>query len=297
MRVLQPDEWRPLADAHRQRAEELTRDHLARRRRGIKEPIEDFLFDYYGFRPAQLARWHPGPGVGLAGASERAGWKHYRYAEGVAFLDLDAFRAARGRALDWASRVLAATDAREPFFACFCLHEWAMVYHLPPGQVRHQVLPLRATPDEVAAVVEGHEIRCSHYDAFRFFTPDARPRNTLQPDAEAQPEFEQPGCLHGGAMDLYRWAFKLDPGVPGDLVLGCFELARRARLLDMRSSPYDIGGYGYRNIRIETPDGKAEHVREQRAIADAAKPLRRRLLDVLGTLASASETPGQRLPR
>ena len=31
------------------------------------------------------------------------------------------------------------------------------------------------------AVVESHRIACSHFDAFRFFTPTARPLNTLQP--------------------------------------------------------------------------------------------------------------------
>lgn len=284
MIVLEPEEWRPLAAAHRARAQGLTAAHLARRRRGEKHPIEDFLFEYYGFRPARLARWHPGPGVGLRGASERGDWHFYRVEGEVASLDVEAFRAARGRVIAWASRVLAATDAREPFFGCFGLHEWAMVYRLPPDRVRHQILPLRAGPDEVAAIVESHEIRCSHYDAFRFFTPDARPRNALQPAPETQPDLEQPGCLHGGVMDLYRWAFKLDPAVPGDLLLDAFELARRARLLDMRSSPYDLRPLGLTNIAIETPAGKAEHVREQRALAAAARPLRRRLLGVLDVL-------------
>ena len=285
LRILEPDQWRPIEQAHRARAEGFTHAHLERRRRGLKHPLEDFLFDYYGFRPGQLARWHPGPGVGLRGASERAGWRHYRTDGDVTLLDLDAFRAARGRALTWALGVLEATDRAEPNFACFGLHEWAMVYGLSAEQVRHRSLPLRVTPDAVARVVEARELRCSHYDAFRFFTPDARPRNALQPDAELQASFEQPGCLHGGAMDLYRWAFKLDPGVPGELLLDCFELARRARVLDMRSSPYDVAAFGLVNIAIETPEGKAEHVREQRAIADAAAPLRARLIASLRALA------------
>jgi len=295
--VLEPADWRPLAAAHRARAEGFTADHLARRRRGKKHPIEDFLFDYYGFRPARLARWHPGPGVGLREAFERADWPFYRVEADVARLDVAAFRAARARGIDWARRVLAGTESREPFFGCFGLHEWAMVYRLPADQVRHQLLPLRVTAGQVAAVVESHEIRCSHYDAFRFFTPDARPRNALQPAPETQPDLEQPGCLHGGVMDLYRWAFKLDPAVPGDLLLDAFELARRARLLDMRSSPYDLRPLGFTNIAIETPEGKAEHVREQRALAAAARPLRRRLLGVLAELGAMNEpTPVGRRP-
>jgi hypothetical protein len=35
-------------------------------------------------------------------------------------------------------------------------------------------------------------------------------------------------------------------------------------------------------VRIATPDGKAEHVRRQRAFADRANALRARLLEGLG---------------
>ena len=56
MRVLARSEWEPLAEAHRVRAEAATASHLARRRRGEKHPLEDFLFEYYGFRPGHLAR-------------------------------------------------------------------------------------------------------------------------------------------------------------------------------------------------------------------------------------------------
>ena len=40
----------------------LVGDHLARRQRGVKHPVHDFLFTYYSFRPAQLRRWSPGFG-------------------------------------------------------------------------------------------------------------------------------------------------------------------------------------------------------------------------------------------
>lgn len=172
-------------------------------------------------------------------------------------------------------------DAREPVFSCFGLHEWAMVYRLDADQVRHQALPLRLAPEQVADVVETHEIRCTHFDAFRFFTDAARPLNVLQPTREGQHDMEQPGCLHGGAMDLYRWAFKLTPAVPSDILMDAFDLARRARELDMRSSPYDVRSLGMVNIPIETPAGKAAHVREQRAIADAARPIRHRLIEAI----------------
>jgi hypothetical protein len=88
---------------------------------------------------------------------------------------------------------------------------------------------------------------------------------------------KQPGCLHA-AMDLYKWALKLGPAVPGDLLLDAFALAREIRVVDMQASPYDVTAYGLEPIAIETPEGKAEYVRRQRGFAAAAQELRGRLL-------------------
>ena len=53
---------------------------------------------------------------------------------------------------------------------------------------------------------------CTHLDAFRFFTDDARPLNAEILDRDRQLDREQPGCLHA-TMDLYRIAFRLLPFV------------------------------------------------------------------------------------
>ena len=100
------------------------------------------------------------------------------------------------------------------------------------------------------------------FDAFRFFTPDARPLNTLSPGRDDRPSFEQPGCLHAG-MDLYKHAFRLTPLVASELVADCFELAWDIRELDMRASPYDFSDLGFDPVRIETPSGKQEYVAAQ----------------------------------
>ena len=105
-----------------------------------------------------------------------------------------------------------AIAARPGQFGCFGLHEWAMVYRTP--EHRHEV-PLRLGQAGTDAVVEQGELRCTHIDAFRFFTPEAVPRNRLAPTRESQPHLEQPGCLHAG-MDVYKWAMKLGPLVPGE---------------------------------------------------------------------------------
>jgi hypothetical protein len=128
------------------------------------------------------------------------------------------------------------------------------------------------------AVVESHELRCTHFDAFRFFTPDAIPRNRSALTREEQPLFEQPGCLHAG-MDLYKWAMKLGPLVPGELLLDTFELARDIRQLDMEAAPYDLSDWGVVPVPIETAEGKAEYVRRQRSFAERGAALREALLE------------------
>ncbi len=272
--VLEPEEWRARAEAHRRRVEVWAEPHLARRARGEAHPIEDFLFTYYGHRPARLRKWHPGAGVTLKGARD-FGRDYLDTPEG-ATLDTAALLDRRGSSIEWIMRLLAATAARPGYFGCFGLHEWAMVYKAE--EVRHEAWPLRLSGEEIAEVVEQRGVRCGHFDAFRFFTPEARPLNVLQPTRERQPELEQPGCLHAN-MDLYKWAYKLSPLVSGELVADCFTLARDIRAVDMRASPYDLSSLGQRAIRIETPEGRAEYAAEQRGFAERARPLRQRLLD------------------
>jgi hypothetical protein len=125
-------------------------------------------------------------------------------------------------------------------------------------------------------------VRCTHVDAFRFFTPEAVPLNELQPTRESQPDLEQPGCLHA-TMDLYKWAAKYVALVGSDLVADAFGLARDARRLDMQAAPYDLGSLGYEPVPVETADGRAEYVRRQRELVDRAIPLRARLTDALTT--------------
>lgn len=276
-------EWQAREVAHQQRADALTAGHAERRRSGRKHPIEDFLFEYYNFPVTKLRRWHPGPGQILedAAGQPRAGWPYYRrFGDGSVALDLGAFTAQRLPAMEFIRDLLARTLSRPPYLACFGLHEWAMVYRAAPQHIRHTATPLRLSRADTDAVVESHAIRCSHFDAYRFFTADAVPRNALAPTRETQRELEQPGCLHAG-MDVYKWAHKLVPLTPGDLLLDAFELARDVRELDMRASPYDLSGLGYSPIRIETPEGKSEYAGAQRAFALRANDLRRRLLTVI----------------
>jgi hypothetical protein len=268
--------WSGRRAAHEARVDAWVGPHLARRRAGRQHPVEDFLFTYYSQRPAALRRWHPGFGVALAEAPERLGWKGYVDRAGAATVSCEHVRSQR-RLLEGLRALLLATAARRPRTTCFGLHEWAMVYGRPQQRVRHRDWPLRLGGPGTDQVVESHRVACSHFDAFRFFTPQARPLNTLSPGREDRSDFEQPGCLHAG-MDLYKHAFRLTPMVPSELVADCFELAREIRVLDMRASPYDLSALGYRPVEIETTQGKQEYVEAQRRFAERAAPLRARLV-------------------
>lgn len=285
MYVLSPREWRELRDAHEQAVHERTASHLERRSRGEKHPVEDFLFTYYPFKPGKLATWHPGAGTAVVvetSADEeyfnRRWYTRSQHAgHTVAHVDVGAWAADRGQGATFIRQLLEATVDREASFGCFGLHEWAMVYKQTAQEHRHSQVPLRLSQEETDRVVENHRIQCSHYDAFRFFTPPARPLNTLQPTRQGMRANEQPGCLHAG-MDLYKWAMKLEPIVESATVLDAFDLARAIRTLDMEASPYDVRAWGYGVVAIETARGKAEYMRRQEDFSLQAQDLRRRLI-------------------
>ena len=261
--VLTGPQWRARRAAHESRVDGWIAAHRDRRRVGRKHPVEDFLFTYYSSRPRQLRRWHPGAGVLLADADPADFGPDYTLRSAVVTLDAARVRSRRGEAIAWMRKVLAGTASRPPQFGCFGMHEWAMVYRQSADELRHADWPLRLTPAETAAVVDANRIRCSHFDAFRFFTPAARPLNVLQPTRSSQAALEQPGCLHAN-MDLYKWAYKLSPLISSELVADCFALAREIRTVDMQASPYDLTDLGYPPIRIETAEGRCEYVAAQR---------------------------------
>lgn len=278
-------EWTAAATAHAERADLLTAEHRARASRAEKHPVEDFLFTYYSYKPAILRRWHPGADVALEQAPERAEWRWYRAEGADVRVDAARFRDEKGAMYRGIVNLLRATRERPGQFGCFGLHEWAMAYRA--DEVRHAV-PLRLGRAGTDAVVEAHDLRCTHFDAFRFFTPEAVPLNRSPLTRDDQPQREQPGCLHAG-MDLYKWAVKLGPLIPGDALLDAFELARDIRTLDMEASPYDLTAWGYEPVTIETPEGKAQYVSRQRALSERGQRLRGRILTAV---TGVDDTPG-----
>ncbi|WP_241386912.1 3-methyladenine DNA glycosylase [Rhodococcus sp. CH91] len=295
-RILTEAEWTPLRAQHHAAVDELLAGHLQRRAAGRTHPVHDFLFTYYSLRPNQLRRWHPGFGTVLLGASAVRDYRDHPGYERVVHAGVPGVQVARAvldrraETVDFVARLLTATAARPAQLGCFGLHEWAMVYRTGGEGVRHSSVPLRLGHDGTDAVVESMQLRCTHYDAFRFFTPAAVPRNAETLTRGEQIRTEQPGCLHAG-MDLYKWCYKLLPLTDSALTLRCLRHAAAARELDMRASPYDLEDYGYSPIRIETAAGRAQYVREQSALTRRAAALREELmnrctaLQALGTTA------------
>ncbi|WP_433913722.1 3-methyladenine DNA glycosylase [Brevibacterium litoralis] len=323
---LPPADWHRMRASHEEFVGTRTAAHRERRAAGQKHPVEDFLFTYYPFKPGKIAQWHPGAGrrVLLADVADAEAFHRRWYrvvpapteapadAEvpagtggqgasaavagggadpavyGYAEVDTAAWYADRGEGARFVVDLLQRTLARPGTFNCFGLHEWAMVYKLREGERRHEQVPLRLSRAETDAVVEAHRIGCSHFDAYRFFTPAAEPLNELRPERATMTAMEQPGCLHGN-MDLYKWAMKLGPVVPSHLVRRAFELAVEIRATDMEASPYDVRPWGYGVVAIETAEGKAEYVRRQRDFADRGNDLRRDLLAEIARVPELSD--------
>lgn len=272
--------WMSRAQRYAGRVEEFVGPHAKRAQVHQAHPVWDFLFSYYSLRPGQLRCWHPGYGVALAGD---AAIRRYRNRRGYA-ADASGITVSRAHLLSrldtisYVGRLLRATARRPAQLNCFGLHEWAMVYR--SDDVRHHGVPLRLGAAGTDTVVEAEiagPLRCSHYDAFRFFSAEAAPRNAGAPTRAAQLDWEQPGCLHAN-MDLYKWCYKLSPLIDSETLLDCLKLAAAAREIDMRASPYDLSDYGYTPIPVENAAGRAEYVRCQKAIAARAEPLRAALL-------------------
>ena len=217
--------WRERRAAHEARVDGWLAGHLRRRGRGVAHPVEDFLFTYYSYRPAQLRRWHPGPGAVLEGCpADVLGVEYVDLADG-ATLDTDAVLTRRRDSVTGIDQLLAGTAARAAHLGCYGMHEWAMVY----GRSRRRPPPRRAPPPARSGPPRWFGERSGAATSTRSASSPHRPcRSTSSPDPEHSARAEQPGCIHAN-MDLYRWCYKLPPLVLSDLLWDCFALAVELR--------------------------------------------------------------------
>ena len=265
--------WQELANAHYALVDPWIQPRLERRTRLEKHPVDDFLFEYYPISPAKLRAWHPGFGVALQAKEEDFDLfnpRHYDFDNGVISLRSDWLLASQEKFRNIRT-FLELTSARPARTGCFGLHEWAMV--LGQNQVRHDAWPLRLSQEVIRQTIDEQGLRCTHFDAFRFFTDEARPLNPIQLVRDDQLTMEQPGCLHAN-MDLYKYAFALAPVIGSDIVRDAFALAKDIREVDMQVAPYDLAALGVTPIAIETSTGRAEFVRRQNEFATRATAIR-----------------------
>jgi len=286
--VLSTADWQARAAAHRARIQPYTQARRARRARGASHPVQDFLFQYYSYSAGKLEAWHPNAHEAIAEsteARERFTAPVYGAAHGILRRDVATMAAGKRATMAEVLALLRATRDRPAHFGCYGMHEWAMVYG--GHDIRHDgVASLRLPQQQIDAFVESRPVVCSHFYAFRFFAPAAKPFNRLPLAFETRYAAEQPGCIHAN-MDLYRWAYTCMPWVGSDLLADCFELAMALRDLDMQAGPYDLQAFGVEPVRIETAAGRDEYQRRQRALSARARVLRGRLMDVLAQVLAA----------
>ena len=275
---LQEQEWQALRDAHHAAVDVWISPRLERRARQELHPIDDFLFDYYPISANKLRTWHPGINYQLIASDEVAEYfpaNQYDFDGETIQVSREWLESKHGR-LQELHNFLTQVNSRPAKFGCFGLHEWAMV--LGVDEVRHQLWPLRVSQDVIRATIHEQGLRCTHFDAFRFFTDEARPLNPLQLVRSDQAQCDQGGCLHAN-MDLYKYAFELAPIVGSSVVRSAFELAKDIRDVDMQAAPYDLADLGLKPIKIETPEGRAEFVVRQREFNERAAKIRDLLLN------------------
>lgn len=290
---LPSQEWLLRKQRHEEDLADLIANFRNRRARGIVHPVHDFLFTYYPFPAGRLERWQPqfGESLQITCAAEAEFFQHKYYRRNKTSTKLDTTRlgAKEIARLQFSLNLLQSTAERAPNFGCHGLHEWAMVYR--SSDIRHRErAPLRLSEVEIADFVDSQALTCSHFDAFRFFTPQAAPLNRLKPTLETRINLEQPGCIHAN-MDLYKWSFKTMPWVGSDFLRKTFFLALDLRELDMRASPYDLSEFGYEAIPIETARGRACYVKAQQELAARSTEIRRELISLLERLITSLQSP------
>ncbi len=85
-------------------------------------------------------------------------------------------------------------------------------------------------------------------------------------------------------MRLDKWASKLTPAIPSELVLDAFELAMEIRYVDMRASHYDVTSFDLDPIEFEIADGTREYARLQSNFAARGANLRARTIAAIEAL-------------
>ena len=180
-------QWKALLSLQRQRVDKLLPTALTS---DENHPIYNFFSTYYRHLPSALRTYSPGIGV-MVSTESADDYKvdlpkkgRVAYNDSCVIFDPRSakFNENQINTLKKTLRVLEATSMRPPNFHCYNLHEWAMLYSKSKPFVT-QSLPLRKSLSNkiIREVVETLGPTCTHYDAFRFFSEDAKPLNSSLP--------------------------------------------------------------------------------------------------------------------
>ena len=270
-------------------------------------PIYNFLHTYYDFSVKELTHFSPGINCLLEDVQEQDITNDILHPKFLTQLQVESTEPEkslsyyslqkltehslessagsryRRRHLEFNRDDLQNTLNKQPFFGCFGFHEWAMLYsgRRDPSQSKpHQKLKLRVPQETIDKLVETQGVlKCTHYDAWRFFRFESRDWNSITPiTREQQPQYEQPACIHAN-MDLFRYAAQIYPMIPSSLLLDALRVAIHARTIDIRASPYDATAFTEceQPICVETPEGRREYFLEQEKLYQRAKEVRQQL--------------------
>jgi hypothetical protein len=281
-KILSIDAWTARADQHIESVSIYTESYLNRRYRKEEHPVHDFLFTYYNCSPQKLKQWIPSFEENLMitpSIKEKYPWfteQWFTVNGNVIEMKGGNIRENTLGLSKFVTELCENILKRAPRLGCFGLHEWAMVYQSSLENLRHPKHPLRLSMNEIGRFLESQKLCCTHYDAYRFFTEEAKPLNIFTPILETRLQMEQGGCVHAN-MDLYKWSTKFWPWIGSDFIAETFFLALEARELDMRASPYDLQKKGYLPICVETEEGRLQYQQHQQALAEKAVPLRKKL--------------------
>lgn len=277
-------------------------DSLKQRQHAVKShPIYNFLHTYYKYSVESLYCYSPGINISISGLindnSNSVSRKYlYTASNDVMYYSPSLFPSQSSERLKSNVKqyyeIQLNSIMKKPNFYCFGLHEWAMLYSgrltadgkecEPTRLPKHQQLDIRTSQEVIDDLVESNLLKCSHFDAWRFFHVNAQPMNQIPVlSRSSQPQNEQAGCIHA-TMDLFKYAYSLYPLVSSDLLIKCLQIAIRARIIDMRASPYDVSKYDVCAVPIcvETMDGRREYSRLQENLYNDALPCRIELLEI-----------------
>ncbi len=112
--IIPEEKWKAEKVAHETRVDELINDYLEARSRHEKNPVMDFLFEYYAFRPSNLKKWSPGIGVELSYSDfdQLPEVSELTVSDDHAFVDPNLFPEKRISSLKWMLNMLKNTQSK-----------------------------------------------------------------------------------------------------------------------------------------------------------------------------------------